>query len=203
MDDKVRAIQQRLRQQFGSAMAPGQRFDDVPIVTFDEVAGLPAGGEAFVARLLAELKGRGWRVAHVVRSLSDASSAEAAEVPVVDAKITVEPGRLTVSRAIAQDEALNTAMDAVREGFDIVIGQNFGFALVPRVLMTRRVQEGFNLGLPYMVAYVSDVPLDVAIPHFTALDVEAVANFVEDTLGLEHRGTAAEEKIPAEPLETV
>ena len=56
MDEKVRAIQERLRQQFGASMVPGQRFDGVPLVAFDEVAGLPTGGEAFVDNLLAELK---------------------------------------------------------------------------------------------------------------------------------------------------
>lgn len=187
MDEKVRAIQERLRQQFGASMVPGQRFDGVPLVAFDEVAGLPTGGEAFVDNLLAELKRRGWRVAHVVRQLAEGVDAPEASEPVTepDAAVTVGQGRLTISRPIPPADALDAAVDAVREGYDIVIGQNFGFAIVPRVLLTRRVQEGFNLGLPNVVAYVSDSGLDVAIPHFTALEVEQMADLIEQTLGLE------------------
>lgn len=194
MDDKVRAIQQRLRQQFGASMAPGQRFDDIPLIVFDEVAGLPSGGETFVEGLIGELKNRGWRVAHVVRSLAAPPATAEARPQGADTSVLVEPERLTVSRAIDRDAALDAAMDVVREGYDIVVGQNFGFAIAPRILMTRRVQEGFNLGLPNVVAYLSDTPLDVAIPHFTAVDTKAVADFVELTLGLERAALAADEE---------
>lgn len=185
MDEKVRGIQERLRQQFGASMVPGQRFDDVPLVAFDEVAGLPTGGEAFVVNLVAELKRRGWRVAHVVRQLADGADTPVSSQSAADASVTVGQGRLTVSCPVSPDGALDAAIDAVRQGYDIIIGQNFGFAIVPRVLLTRRVQEGFNLGLPNVVAYVSDSGLDVAIPHFTALEIEQMANFIEQILGLQ------------------
>lgn len=174
-------------------MAPGHRFDDVPLVVFDEVAGLPTGGETFVEELIAVLKGRGWHVASVLRSLASPPESEQDESApsAADARIVVEPERLTISRPVSRDEALDAAMDAVRSGYDIVVGQNFGFAVAPRILMTRRVQEGFNLGLPNVIAYVSDSSLDVAIPHFTALDTEAVADFVELTLGLERSAPTA------------
>ena len=193
MDANVRAIQERLRKQFSTSMVPGQRFEDVPLMVFDEVAGLPTGGEAFVGNLVAQLKGRGWRVAHIVRQLTEDEGGAAADGPVADACVTVGPDRLTVSRPVPPEDALDAAIDAVREGYDIVIGQNFGFAIVPRVLLTRRVQEGFNLGLPNVVAYVSDGQLDVAIPHFTALEVERMADFVEKTLGLDAAPETIEE----------
>lgn len=201
MDDKTRGIQQRLRQQFGASMAPGHRFDDIPLVVFDEVAGLPTGGETFVEELIGVLQGRGWRVASVLRSLAarpESADGEGAS-PRAATRIIVEPERLTISRPVAREEALNAAMDAVRDGYDIIVGQNFGFAIAPRILMTRRVQEGFNLGLPNVIAYVSDSSLDVPIPHFTALDTEAMADFVELTLGLERSASAAD--APADTTE--
>lgn len=190
----MKAIQQRLRQRFGASMTPGQRFDEVPLVVFDEVAGLPAGCEALVAEVLRALKRRGWRVAHVVRQLAgDSAEVGAALADGPDAAVTVGEGRLVISRALEDGDALEVAMAAVGEGYDVVIGQNFGFAVVPRILMTRRVQEGFNLGLPNIVAYVSDGELDVALPRFTALDVEALADFIEQTLGLERPLDISEE----------
>lgn len=198
MDAKVQAIQERLRRQFGTSMVPGQRFEGIPLIIFDEVAGLPTGGESFVKEVIGELKSRGWRIAHVVRTPGDIGSdtdapADASEA---DALITVGSDRLRISRAVAPENALDEAMALIKDSYDIVVGQHFGFAIAPRVLMTRRVQEGLNLGLPHVVAYVSDSELDVAIPRFTALDVVAMANFMETTLGL----APAESATQAEPL---
>lgn len=202
MDDKVKAIQERLRSQFGASMVPGKQFEGVPMVVFDEVAGLPTGGETFVEDVLSVLKNRGWKVAHLVRQLAAAGDDGQPAPADSGTSILIGPDRVTISRPLAPAEGLDAALQEVREGYDIVIGQNFGFAIVPRILMTRRVQEGFNLGLPHVVAYVSDSELDVAIPHFTTLDVEAMADFVEQLLGLERRSHAENAAAP-EQLETI
>lgn len=191
MDDKIRAIQDRLRRTYGASMAPGERFEGRPIVAFDEVAGLPNGGETFVANVTRELASRGWRVASVDRVNVSALAApdDSASSPVTAdgccMAVRAYEDHLVTVAPIDPDAVLDAAVAAVPADVDIIIGQNFGFAAVPRILMTRRVQEGFNLGLPHIIAYVSDSSLDVVIPRFTPLDVEATADFVEQTLGLE------------------
>lgn len=196
MDDKVRAIQARLRATFGSAMAAGRRFEGIPLVAFDEVAGLPDGGEHLVADVTQALKARGWRVANVRRVAEDASAAEGAAALAAagsDTTVIAAPGRVTVSRPVAEGEELDALTAVVADGFDIVLGENFGFASVPRILVTRRVQEGFNLGLPNVVAYVSDNALDVVIPRFSPSEAEAMADFIERTLGLDGARANVEE----------
>lgn len=196
MDDKVRAIQARLRATFGSAMAAGRRFEGIPLVAFDEVAGLPDGGEHLVADVTRALKARGWRVASVRRVAEDASAAEGAAGLAAagsDTTVIAAPGRVTVSRPVTEGEELDALAAVVADGFDIVLGENFGFASVPRILVTRRVQEGFNLGLPNVVAYVSDNALDVVIPRFSPSEAEAMADFIERTLGLDGARANVEE----------
>lgn len=196
MDDKVRAIQARLRATFGSAMAAGRRFEGIPLVAFDEVAGLPDGGEHLVADVTRALKARGWRVANVRRVAEDASAVEGAAGLAAagsDTTVIAAPGRVTVSRPVTEGEELDALTAVVADGFDIVLGENFGFASVPRILVTRRVQEGFNLGLPNVVAYVSDNALDVVIPRFSPSEAEAMADFIERTLGLDGARANVEE----------
>lgn len=196
MDDKVKAIQTRLRATFGSAMAAGRRFEGIPLVAFDEVAGLPDGGEHLVADVTRVLKARGWRVANVRRVAEVAQAAEGAALLAAagsDITVIAAPGRVTVSRPVAEGEELDELTSVVADGFDIVLGENFGFASVPRILVTRRVQEGFNLGLPNVVAYVSNNALDVVIPRFSPTEAEAVADFIERTLGLDGARANVEE----------
>ena len=62
--------------------------------------------------------------------------------------------------------------------------------------MTRKVQEGFNLGLPNVVAYVSGKSDDaMVIPFFEPADAEGLAAFIErKIMGIEAapQGTASE-----------
>lgn len=204
MDAQVKAIQERLRAKMSQPMELGEKALGLPIVSFEDVAGIPDGAETLVHRVVRALHERGHRVACLRRFGPDNVPDAAAQVggSYIGAGacdvVFAAPGRLVTVQPVEQEPTLDRMLDALGDSpsFDVVVAESFGYLPLPKVLVTRKVQEGFNLGLPNVVAYVSGKSDDaMVIPFFEPADAEGLAAFIErKIMGIEAapQGTASE-----------
>ena len=186
MDEKVRAIQERLRTKMARSLELSKRCKGLPLVSFEEVAGLPDGGDAIVYRVVAELRKRGFSVATIRCFNENTAPTPVAEFarPYVQAQSDVTvfsaPGRILVSRKSVDEPTLDDLIDAAGDGYDIYICESFGYLPLPKFLMTRKVQEGYNLGLPNVIGYISGKPDRGAIvDYFRPDDITGIADKIE------------------------
>lgn len=185
MDRNVSEIQQRLRERLSGRFAMSEASQKLPIVTFEQVVGLPAGAQNLVLDVSAQLKRRGYRVAVVslAKPSEPLGGAETEGVP--DASYRMHDGWMTVQRRVDREPGIDEALALLGEGpFDVILGEGFGYAPAPKFLVTDRPAEGFNLGLPNVVGYVSEKDERALIPRFSAIDAAGIADRVEEVLGL-------------------
>ena len=213
MDAQVKAIQERLRAKMSQPMELGERALGLPIVSFEDVAGIPDGAETLAHRVVRALRERGHRVACLRRFGPDNVPDAAAQVgcSYTDAGacdvVFAAPGRLVTVQPVEQEPILDQMLDALGDptSFDVAVAESFGYLPLPQVLVTRKVQEGFNLGLPNVVAYVSGKSDDaMVIPFFEPGDAEGPAVFIErKIMGIEavpegEAAEAASREVPGE-----
>lgn len=213
MDAQVKAIQERLRAKMSQPMELGERALGLPIVSFEDVAGIPDGAETLAHRVVRALRERGHRVACLRRFGPDNVPDAAAQVgcSYTDAGacdvVFAAPGRLVTVQPVEQEPILDQMLDALGDptSFDVAVAESFGYLPLPQVLVTRKVQEGFNLGLPNVVAYVSGKSDDaMVIPFFEPGDAEGLAVFIErKIMGIEavperEAAEAASREVPGE-----
>ena len=193
MDDKVKEIQERLRATLSQTMAPADAYRDVPIMCFEEVAGMPEGADDLVYRVTAELTRRGWRVVNLRRFAQHVAPSCLVDtgLPYLQAHtgttVFALADRMVCVQPCKKEPSLAEMLAAVEGTYDVVIGESFGFLSVPKILLSRKVQEGFNLGLPNICGYVSDFDAKAVIPRFFADDEAALADFIEQRVILPHR----------------
>ncbi len=185
MDETVARIQERLRRQLGDVVVPAGAYRDLPIVSFEEVAGLPAGAEGLVERVIEALEDRGLRVVHLRRApiASNGTPRRRVTVTSTPAGIMIECARANSDGAPGIGEMIHV-VQALGCAYDVIVGENFGFVSVPKILLTRKVQEGFNLGLPNVRAYVSDRDAHATVPCLRVEDVAGIAGFVIKVAGV-------------------
>ena len=182
MEDKVMEVQKRLRERLSSRFAMSESALEKPIVCFEQVVGPPSCAEDLVPRVCAELKKRGYKVATVkLGRPSDALSAEEREA-LPDASYCVVSGRVYLEREYASEPGIDEVLEMLGDGFDVIVGEGFGYAPAPKFLVTEKPNEGFNLGLPNIIGYVSDSDEHAFVPHFTALDVGGIADRIEEVV---------------------
>lgn len=188
MDDQVRAIQARLRATLAQPMRLGEEAKGLPLISFEDVAGVPTGAETLVHRVVTVLKNRGYRVACLRRFSSVGMPGAAAQVGAAytdagaDAVVFSMPGRLVKVETIEEEPTFEQMLGALGDAasYDVIVGESFSWLPIPKVLVTRKVQEGFNLGLSNVVAYVSGGPNPaMVIPYFAPDDEEGIADFIE------------------------
>jgi len=197
MDDQVKAVQERLRKTLSQVMSPVESFAGVPIISFEVIAEMPTGGEDLVYRVTAELKGRGWRVANLRRFGCNNVPANLQDVatPYVQAQtdgaLMATPGGMVLVKPSTGEPSLEEMLDALGSDYDVYLAESFGYLALPKILVTRKVQEGFNLGLPNIVGYASDSDAHALIPRFDTADAAALADFIERRVILPSRGEEA------------
>ena len=182
MEDKVKAVQERLRERLSSRFAMGESALAKPVVCFEQVVGPPSCAEDLIPRVAAELKRRGYKVATVKLGRPTDALAAADRDLLPDVSYQVVSGRVLLERNVEREPGIDEVLDLVGEGFDVIIGEGFGYAPAPKFLVTEKPNEGFNLGLPNIIGYVSDVDEHAFIPHFTALDVVGIAERIEQVV---------------------
>ena len=190
MDEKVREIQTRLRKTMSTTLLLDDSMQKIPIVGFEEVSVKPPGTERFVLEVITELKERGYRVAAVKRLNINTASEQVNTLALPymeagsDAALLSLPNRMITVRKTESEPSLKEMVEALGEDFDVIIGESFGYYAVPKFLITKRPQEGFNLGLPNIIGYVSERDANATIPWFKTTDISAVAEKIErDIIG--------------------
>ena len=188
MDDQVRAIRERLRASMAQPAVMSQRASGLPIISFEDVAGLPDGAETLVHRVVAALKARGYQVACLRRFGVNTVPESVGEPgrPYIeahaDAVVFAAPGRMVKVEPVERESTFDQMLDALGDcsAYDVVICESFGYLPLPKILVTRKAQEGFNLGLPNVVGYVSNQPDNaMMIPYFAPDDENSIAAFIE------------------------
>lgn len=210
MDDKVKAIQERLRKQLTQKLDMSEESKKAPVISFEEIVGAPEGAENLVPAVTAELKRRGHRVANVRRFSvnSRAAKCERYADPYLEAgsELVLEafPSGICMSKATEAEPSVDDIIEAVSGKCDIIVAEGFGYVAFPKILITEKPSEGFNLGLPNMVGYVSQKDMKALIPCFGVDEYERIADFIEwKILGIEPKPretaeVAAEEEPAAE-----
>lgn len=176
MEDKVKAVQERLRARLSSRFAMSDEALEKPVVTFEQVVGPPSCAEDLIPRVCAELKSRGYKVATVklARPTDPLSAESRAGEP--DVSYRVVSGRVYFEKNVEADPGIDEVLKAMGDDCDVIIGEGFGYAPAPKFLVTEKPNEGFNLGLPNIIGYVSDIDEHAFIPHYTALDAAGIAD---------------------------
>jgi hypothetical protein len=155
MDEKIKAIQQRLRAALSEPLKLDEQHIDIPIVAFEEVAMNVGSSRPVIDVVQQELERRGHRVVRLRHSFANTTG----DAPSLAAKL-----------------------DALGRDYDVVLGEGFGYITVPKFLVTDRVQEGFNLGLPNIIGFASGQEFDAMIPRFEPEDAAGIANKIEQDI---------------------
>jgi hypothetical protein len=152
MDEKVKAIQAKLREALSQPLSLGAKYANVPIVAFEEVAVKLESPKTVVDEVQQELQQRGYKATRIRHSFAQGSHGE---------------------------PSLTERIDALGDSYDVIIGKSFGYITVPKLLVTDRVQEGFNLGLPNVIGYISSQEFNAVIPHFELEEIASIADLIE------------------------
>lgn len=185
MNERSRELQARLRARFDQKMGVGQVCANPHVVAIEELAEVPEGAEGLVGRVIAELAARGLRVADIRRLNENTMLDEVAKVGAeyLDAgsvaTVYQSEGKLVVVKPAEPGMDINRVVAELGDDYDVIIAERVAFMTVPKILVTKKPQEGFNLGLPNLEAYVSDNDLNNFLPCFAPSDVAGLADFIE------------------------
>jgi molybdopterin-guanine dinucleotide biosynthesis protein MobB len=199
-DEKVLAVQARLRAKLGGKVSPTNSFHGIPVVALERVASAPVGADDLTERVISELKARGFRVACLRRTAAEAASvAETAEATGAagaqapwpaeeylqagaDAAILIANGCTVSVQACAEEPSLSEVAARLAADNDVVIAENVGYEGMPKILVSRKAREGFSLGLPNIIAYVSAKEDGALIPWFAPSDAAGIADLIEQRI---------------------
>lgn len=159
----------------------------LPVVSI--VGKSKAGKTTLVERLVAELKGRGYRVAtikHVDRDfeldLSGKDSWRHAQSG-SDAVVISSPRKIALIKPVDHDATIEEVLRLIGEDFDIVLTEGFRKGSAPKIEVHRKeLKEGLLCPPKELLALVTDEPLDAEVPQFPWGDVSAVASLIEERL---------------------
>lgn len=159
----------------------------LPVVSI--VGKSKAGKTTLVERLVAELKGRGYRVAtikHIHRDfeldLSGKDSWRHAQSG-SDAVVISSPRKIALIKPVDHDATIEEVLRLIGEDFDIVLTEGFRKGSAPKIEVHRKeLKEGLVCPTKELLAIVSDEPLDADVPQFPWGDVSAIASLIEERL---------------------
>ena len=184
MNERSRELQERLRARFEQKMAVGQVCTCPHAVAFETVGDLPDGAEDLVFKVIAELDSRGLKVADIHRmnenTMPDSVRKVGAPYLQAGASCTVLAGedKVVVVRPSKTSRTMDDLIALIGEDFDVVIAEEVAFMTIPKILITKKPQEGFNLGLPNIEAYVAPQDMHNFLPWFAPDDIAGIADFV-------------------------
>lgn len=153
MNEESKRLQDKLREKVSQALAISERVQSLPLIAFETTADVLPGSEDLVDRVVASLEREGRVVARITQ------------------------GNLPLGK---QD--LEGLLDALGGEFDVVVCEGFGYKPIPKILVTKRIEEGLNMGLPQVVGYVADRDARALIPRFAPDDADGIARFIEENI---------------------
>lgn len=148
-----------------------------------------AGKTTLVERLVAELKGRGYRVATVKHNYQDFEldrpgkdswrHAQAGS----DAVVISSPHKLALIKPQDHDASLEEILHLLGQDFDIVLIEGFHRGNAPKIEVHRKgLDEGLRCTLEELLAIVTDEPVEADLPQFSLEDVSEIADLIEERL---------------------
>ncbi|RLC70390.1 MAG: molybdopterin-guanine dinucleotide biosynthesis protein B [Chloroflexi bacterium] len=148
-----------------------------------------AGKTSLLELLLAEFKGRGYRVATVKHNHRDFELdrpgkdswrfAQAGS----DAVVISSPQRLALIKPQDHDASIEEILQLLGEKFDIVLIEGFRRGHAPKIEVHRKgLKEGLLCAPDELLAIVTDEPIDTDLPRFSPKDVTQIADFIEERL---------------------
>jgi molybdopterin-guanine dinucleotide biosynthesis protein B len=148
------------------------------------------GKTTLLEKLIPELKRRGYRVGTLKHDIhgfeidhegKDTFRHKAAGADTVAISC---PWRVSVIKDVAEELSPEQIVKQYFEDVDIVLTEGYKHAGLPQIEVFRREahpQPIHSKGQPgTLVALVSDVPLDLGVPHIDINDFKALANLIED-----------------------
>ncbi len=163
----------------------------IPLVCI--VGNSGAGKTTLAERLVAELKGRGYRLT-VAKHTGDrvefdkkgTDSWRLAEAG-GDQVLLFSPNRIMMNHRQDKDLSLDEALLYVDEDSDLFIAEGYRKETAPKIAVHRKaLGQAFDSSRQGLLAVVTDEPLDIKVPQFAWEDIKGVADMVEKKLLL-HR----------------
>jgi len=148
-----------------------------------------AGKTTLLEGIVAELKGRGYRVAtvkHGVHSFEmDKEGKDSWRLAQAgsDAVVISSPQKLAVIKRQDHDATIEEILGLIGDDFDIVLTEGFKRDRAPKIEVHRKGLEGGLICSPEeLLAIVTDEPLQAGVLRFSPQDVEAIADIIEQRL---------------------
>lgn len=153
MNEESLRLREKLQARVTKALALSERVFEMPLISFETTADILPGSEDLVERVIGELKKTGHAVSHI----------RAADLP-------------------DGNQDLEGLLASLEKRSDVVICEGFGYKPIPKILVTKRVEEGLNMGLPQVVGYVANRDARALIPRFAPDDAQSIAQFIEENI---------------------
>jgi molybdopterin-guanine dinucleotide biosynthesis protein B len=157
-----------------------------PIVSI--VGKSKTGKTTLLERLVAELKGRGYRVATIKHSaygfdldLPGKDSWRHAQAG-SDAILISSPDRLALIKKVDHDLSLGELSQLLRGDFDIILSEGFKHDKGLKVEVHRRELGELTCDPQRLIALVTDEPLELDVPQFPHDEVKGLADLIEKKL---------------------
>jgi len=147
------------------------------------------GKTTLLESLVAELKGRGYRVATVKHNHHDFELdrpgkdswryAQAGS----DAVVISSPHKLALIKPQDHDASIEEILNLLGEEFDIVLIEGFRRGHAPKIEVHRKgLKEGLLCTLEELIAIVTDEPIDADVPQFSIGDASQITDLIEARL---------------------
>jgi molybdopterin-guanine dinucleotide biosynthesis protein B len=153
-----------------------------------------SGKTQLIEKLIPEFKRRGYRVATVKHSPAGMEVdkpgkdswrfAEAGS----DAIVISSPDKLACIKTVDHDSSIEEIQHLIGNDFDLVLLEGFKKGKAPKIEVHKK-EPGGNLVCPVelLSAIVTDEVLDSNVPQLPLSDIQAVADFIENSFALQDK----------------
>jgi len=144
-----------------------------------------SGKTTLLEKLIGELKRRGHKVAAVKHSFHDIDLDQPGKDSWrlaragSDAVLVSSPNKLYLSRKLNAEAPFEELLALLADEYDVVLMEGFKGASIGKIEVHRKELGGLVCPRGETIAVVTDEPLDVDVPQFTADQIELLADFVE------------------------
>jgi molybdopterin-guanine dinucleotide biosynthesis protein MobB len=159
----------------------------MPIVV--SVAGRSNSGKTtLLEKLIGELKRRGHKVAAVKHSIHDVDLDQPGKDSWrlaragSDAVVVSSPKKISLNKKLDQEASVEQILSLLGNEYDVILLEGFKGARIPRIEVHRRELGELVCPPGEVIATITDEPLDVDVPQFSADQIGLLADFLEGQL---------------------